>query len=192
MERMYRFFILMIRRPPRSTLFPYTTLFRSELDRGGNDGLENEDGQGREDDADQSQPEQDVGHVQRDLEEAGDGSGSQGSHRRSPKGAPPRPAVRTAAAGGGGSNGRSRASNAEHHDTAWASMSTPATGRAASRAAEPMVRVMRSTIWDTDADIWVSSMLRIVHCSTNLVETWFPKGWRGFSSPPFATIDIPE
>src|ERR1039457_458305 len=26
------FFFLMIRRPPRSTLFPYTTLFRSELD----------------------------------------------------------------------------------------------------------------------------------------------------------------
>src|SRR3712207_8698170 len=26
---MYRFFFLMIRRPPRSTLFPYTTLFRS-------------------------------------------------------------------------------------------------------------------------------------------------------------------
>src|SRR3712207_7301692 len=25
----YRFFVLMIRRPPRSTLFPYTTLFRS-------------------------------------------------------------------------------------------------------------------------------------------------------------------
>src|SRR5438270_2888756 len=25
-----RFFFLMIRRPPRSTLFPYTTLFRSE------------------------------------------------------------------------------------------------------------------------------------------------------------------
>src|SRR2546427_12271478 len=25
----------MIRRPPRSTLFPYTTLFRSELQRGG-------------------------------------------------------------------------------------------------------------------------------------------------------------
>src|SRR3712207_7507526 len=25
----YRFFFLMIRRPPRSTLFPYTTLFRS-------------------------------------------------------------------------------------------------------------------------------------------------------------------
>src|SRR3712207_9519206 len=25
----------MIRRPPRSTLFPYTTLFRSEVDRGG-------------------------------------------------------------------------------------------------------------------------------------------------------------
>src|SRR3712207_7920754 len=26
------FFFLMIRRPPRSTLFPYTTLFRSNLD----------------------------------------------------------------------------------------------------------------------------------------------------------------
>src|SRR3712207_7789017 len=29
---MYCFFFLMIRRPPRSTLFPYTTLFRSEMD----------------------------------------------------------------------------------------------------------------------------------------------------------------
>src|SRR2546430_13746574 len=28
--RMVFFFFLMIRRPPRSTLFPYTTLFRSE------------------------------------------------------------------------------------------------------------------------------------------------------------------
>src|SRR2546425_10363444 len=28
--RYLRFFFLMIRRPPRSTLFPYTTLFRSE------------------------------------------------------------------------------------------------------------------------------------------------------------------
>src|SRR5476651_2846005 len=28
-----RFFFLMIRRPPRSTLFPYTTLFRSSLVR---------------------------------------------------------------------------------------------------------------------------------------------------------------
>src|SRR6478736_9528766 len=28
------FFFLMIRRPPRSTLFPYTTLFRSGLPRG--------------------------------------------------------------------------------------------------------------------------------------------------------------
>src|SRR5688572_31576457 len=27
------FFFLMIRRPPRSTLFPYTTLFRSMVDR---------------------------------------------------------------------------------------------------------------------------------------------------------------
>src|SRR5688572_32505417 len=30
----YTFFFLMIRRPPRSTLFPYTTLFRSPLGRG--------------------------------------------------------------------------------------------------------------------------------------------------------------
>src|SRR3712207_9109366 len=28
----YSFFFLMIRRPPRSTLFPYTTLFRSKKD----------------------------------------------------------------------------------------------------------------------------------------------------------------
>src|SRR3972149_8628809 len=28
---MFCFFFLMIRRPPRSTLFPYTTLFRSEF-----------------------------------------------------------------------------------------------------------------------------------------------------------------
>src|SRR3712207_7479419 len=28
---MFFFFFLMIRRPPRSTLFPYTTLFRSQL-----------------------------------------------------------------------------------------------------------------------------------------------------------------
>src|SRR5258707_3001937 len=28
------FFFLMIRRPPRSTLFPYTTLFRSHVDLG--------------------------------------------------------------------------------------------------------------------------------------------------------------
>src|SRR2546427_11662496 len=30
----FSFFFLMIRRPPRSTLFPYTTLFRSGADRG--------------------------------------------------------------------------------------------------------------------------------------------------------------
>src|SRR2546429_4318452 len=29
--RVYYFFFLMIRRPPRSTLFPYTTLFRSPV-----------------------------------------------------------------------------------------------------------------------------------------------------------------
>src|SRR6266508_5488042 len=31
----YSFFFLMIRRPPRSTLFPYTTLFRSRSPRAG-------------------------------------------------------------------------------------------------------------------------------------------------------------
>src|SRR2546427_6705152 len=31
---LYLFFFLMIRRPPRSTLFPYTTLFRSHRPRG--------------------------------------------------------------------------------------------------------------------------------------------------------------
>src|SRR5580658_8774692 len=31
-SRFYVFFFLMIRRPPRSTLFPYTTLFRSFID----------------------------------------------------------------------------------------------------------------------------------------------------------------
>src|SRR2546425_6134695 len=30
---MFIFFFLMIRRPPRSTLFPYTTLFRSRIAR---------------------------------------------------------------------------------------------------------------------------------------------------------------
>src|SRR3712207_9493187 len=30
---LFIFFFLMIRRPPRSTLFPYTTLFRSERER---------------------------------------------------------------------------------------------------------------------------------------------------------------
>src|SRR2546422_5917802 len=33
MMRTFSFFFLMIRRPPRSTLFPYTTLFRSDLRR---------------------------------------------------------------------------------------------------------------------------------------------------------------
>src|SRR5260221_2817016 len=31
-QNLYYFFFLMIRRPPRSTLFPYTTLFRSRID----------------------------------------------------------------------------------------------------------------------------------------------------------------
>src|SRR3989475_8064474 len=34
MSSFFLFFFLMIRRPPRSTLFPYTTLFRSHLGDG--------------------------------------------------------------------------------------------------------------------------------------------------------------
>src|SRR5256885_17201174 len=34
-ERAFVIFFLMIRRPPRSTLFPYTTLFRSATVQGG-------------------------------------------------------------------------------------------------------------------------------------------------------------
>src|SRR2546422_3157281 len=36
----FLFFFLMIRRPPRSTLFPYTTLFRSIYERALKDGLQ--------------------------------------------------------------------------------------------------------------------------------------------------------
>src|SRR3989339_258684 len=37
------FFFLMIRRPPRSTLFPYTTLFRSGLSAGKSDGCDSKE-----------------------------------------------------------------------------------------------------------------------------------------------------
>src|SRR3712207_8916021 len=40
MFRLYSVFFLMIRRPPRSTLFPYTTLFRSGRDLDGEPGAE--------------------------------------------------------------------------------------------------------------------------------------------------------
>src|SRR5437762_9018186 len=39
---MYTFFFLLIRRPPRSTLFPYTTLFRSVQDHPLPEVIENE------------------------------------------------------------------------------------------------------------------------------------------------------
>src|SRR3989442_10495159 len=38
MSLFFLFFFLMIRRPPRSTLFPYTTLFRSLRDASGRQG----------------------------------------------------------------------------------------------------------------------------------------------------------
>src|SRR3712207_7013000 len=37
MKKLSNFFFLMIRRPPRSTLFPYTTLFRSPRPEGSRD-----------------------------------------------------------------------------------------------------------------------------------------------------------
>src|SRR5258708_20131530 len=46
------FFFLMIRRPPRSTLFPYTTLFRSP----GKDSGERGDPQGQREDGGQGKP----------------------------------------------------------------------------------------------------------------------------------------
>src|SRR3712207_9052827 len=47
-SRVYIFFFLMIRRPPRSTLFPYTTLFRSDPGhRDGGDVLQGDLRQGR-------------------------------------------------------------------------------------------------------------------------------------------------
>src|SRR3712207_8062452 len=57
------FFFLMIRRPPRSTLFPYTTLFRSE--EGGGLPADGEDG-GR-----QREPSRRLGGRHGDREKAG-------------------------------------------------------------------------------------------------------------------------
>src|SRR3712207_7399205 len=54
----------MIRRPPRSTLFPYTTLFRSDQRRGDLDGQ----------DAGQAQPQQPLDGRQ-PVDEAGQGVG---------------------------------------------------------------------------------------------------------------------
>src|SRR5256885_17230566 len=43
----FYFFFLMIRRPPRSTLFPYTTLFRSRVRLRGHDALADARGRAR-------------------------------------------------------------------------------------------------------------------------------------------------
>src|SRR3712207_7643796 len=55
----------MIRRPPRSTLFPYTTLFRSAAERGAD---------GEADDADDHHPPmtEDVGELAAEGEEGGE------------------------------------------------------------------------------------------------------------------------
>src|SRR3712207_5281229 len=68
------FFFLMIRRPPRSTLFPYTTLFRSEDDR-----------EPDEDDVDQRHGSaahgHDAGLAERDVEGAVEGVVARGGDR---------------------------------------------------------------------------------------------------------------
>src|SRR6266699_4483549 len=58
------FFFLMIRRPPRSTLFPYTTLFRSAGDRGpGADLRRRRHGQGTHPGADRKSTRLNSSHV---------------------------------------------------------------------------------------------------------------------------------
>src|SRR5258708_18741677 len=56
----------MIRRPPRSTLFPYTTLFRSADDRGGRGAAEREPG---EPDRQARTPEKNLPAGERELED---------------------------------------------------------------------------------------------------------------------------
>src|SRR2546430_11225590 len=62
----------MIRRPPRSTLFPYTTLFRSRVE------AEAHAGEGRGAQGDQDRPH---GYVGRDRREAGNGERDAATHR---------------------------------------------------------------------------------------------------------------
>ena len=53
-------FFLMIRRPPRSTLFPYTTLFRSEEDEGKDEEVEEEDEKDEEDEDEEDAKDEDA------------------------------------------------------------------------------------------------------------------------------------
>src|SRR3712207_8947580 len=66
----FLFFFLMIRRPPRSTLFPYTTLFRSGHQLGDGAGAERADheqhGAEHQDRAEQGVEEELVGRVDAD------------------------------------------------------------------------------------------------------------------------------
>src|SRR2546430_13503921 len=57
----------MIRRPPRSTLFPYTTLFRSERERGAQD--EREQDQDRRRPGDRGDEADEEARAHRDVEE---------------------------------------------------------------------------------------------------------------------------
>src|SRR2546422_10953874 len=72
-SRFLFFFFLMIRRPPRSTLFPYTTLFRSHAgERAGGDVGDQQCGGGH-------------GERQRAGERGGGGDGDDHGHERRPR-----------------------------------------------------------------------------------------------------------
>src|SRR3989449_8782643 len=100
----------MIRRPPRSTLFPYTTLFRSQLLFRARDALEH----AVELSVVEREDEIDVAEVVADLEGAaahlgrGGGGGGGGGGGRAPR-APPGPGGGTPAAGGRPGQGGARA-----------------------------------------------------------------------------------
>src|SRR2546422_11335398 len=70
----YCFFFLMIRRPPRSTLFPYTTLFRSLGEHAT-----------RHQRADRSDPEQPHGHVDAGAEAEQPEGGRPAEQRPAPR-----------------------------------------------------------------------------------------------------------
>src|SRR3712207_8974841 len=58
----------MMRRPPRSTLFPYTTLFRSD-DDGLDDGAEDRDHDGESDEDEDDSEDDECDHAEEDLDD---------------------------------------------------------------------------------------------------------------------------
>src|SRR3712207_7484024 len=74
MHSRLRYFFLMIRRPPRSTLFPYTTLFRSYLQVVENSALVLVEEAIAPDDLDRSDIESKLKEAEQSLEQAEDRS----------------------------------------------------------------------------------------------------------------------